>query len=148
VSAPLPGSDPPPLIVPDVERSAVCKVRVERTNPHLKAPAEFLEMLSRRWALCGLTGLADQKQGVLEIANNRWAILEPDASGALIRKEGPTFQGSVDCAWVADGQEQVVKCEFRSDLGQTVLLRPIIATPTPLLLLLGPHLYVAETPTI
>jgi hypothetical protein len=144
--------NPPP---PQRPKPAVCQVDLRRTISPRATPEEYLRMLQGRWVLCGEQGLAGEQQGGLDISNDRYAVLEPDPSGALILRQGPGFQGSVGCARVNDNGQDIMECSFRPDLGQPAMLSSFILGPTPLMLVLirphigfaGLHHYVAEQAT-
>jgi hypothetical protein len=111
-------------------------------------------VLRRRWELCNTEGLIHPAQEGIEIQGNRYAILERDASGALIPRPGPEFQGTVACTVVPGQTVASVECGFLSDLGRTVEATAYIIGPSPYMLIFvrggkgfsGLHHYAAGDP--
>ena len=101
--------------------------------------------ISFRWLLCSEQGLTNQEHVGLEISKDgRFALLETDARGTLIRKQGPTFQGSVVCG-DASGQSRggySIRCDFRPDQGEPLIAYPLVtADPVGLRITNGPFDY-------
>jgi hypothetical protein len=90
-------------------------------------------VLSRNWALCSPLGLTSQPaDGLVITADDRYAALERDASGALVAQHGVDFEGTVTYLQIGSA----VQTSFTSDLGGTVVTRPVLTT-NPVMLIIN-----------
>jgi len=107
--------------------------------------------LARQWLLCSPLGLTHNAQAGLEITpDDRYALLQRDASGALVAERGVDFEGSVDYVQVNPGLDGGIQVDLSSDLGGTVITRPVI-TQDPATLIINnngvyEYRYVAVSP--
>jgi hypothetical protein len=102
--------------------------------------------LHGRWLLCSEQGLMNQEQVGLEISKlGTFVLLETDAQGALVPKQGPAFEGTFECG-NASGQSRggySIRCDFRSNQGgEAVISYPLITVrPVGLRITNGPFDY-------
>jgi hypothetical protein len=92
--------------------------------------------LSRAWLLCSPLGLTNNAQvGLLITTDDRYALLERDASGAVVAAHGVDFEGSITYMVIDPNFGGGIQVNFTSDLGGTVISRPVITTsPTELII--------------
>jgi hypothetical protein len=105
------------------------------TVPELRAA------LARTWILCSPVGLTNQPQDGLVIttgsgSDDRYDVLRRDASGALVPQHGVDFEGTITYIVIDPSFGGGIQTNFESDLGGTVISRPVI-TENPTMLIIN-----------
>ena len=92
--------------------------------------------LARTWLLCSPLGLTHQPQdGLVITTDDRYAVLRRDPTGVLVAQRGVDFEGSVTFIEINPDFGGGIQTNFTSDLGGTVISRPVITTnPTMLII--------------
>lgn len=92
--------------------------------------------LTRRWLLCSPLGLFSQAQVGVDITSaDRYFMLAQDATGALVEQPTADFAGTVTYIDLDPSFGGGIQVNFGSDLGGTIITRPVITSnPTMLII--------------
>jgi hypothetical protein len=111
------------------------------TKVTLASVPELRAALARTWILCSPLGLTNQPQDGLVIttgsgSDDRYDLLKRDASGVLVPQQGVDFEGTITYLVIDPSFGGGIQTNFTSDLGGTVISRPVI-TENPAMLIIN-----------